>query len=644
MRICALAIIALLLNSAASSAAEEIPTKVTFTEHIAPIVFNQCASCHRPGQVAPFSLLNYTDTRKHAKTMLRVIKDRFMPPWQPEPGYGEFREERRLTETQILLFEKWVETDMAEGDSKQMPALPKFPEGWQLGKPDLIVKMDRPFDVPAAGADIYRNFVIPLGLDEDKWVTAVDFRASAPEVMHHVLYLLDEAGVARTKIKKDGQPGFSGTGFSPTGSLGGWAVGASPIRLPEGFAYHLRKKSDLVLQTHFHLLGKAAKEEITIAIYFADKPPKRSLVKLELPPGFGIFANVDIPPGQSEVKLSDSFTLPVDVDILEASSHAHYLGKTMRTIAKLPDGSEKKLFSIRDWNFNWQGHYIYKELVRLPKGTTIHGEVTWDNSAANPRNPTTPPVRVRWGESSTDEMGQVSLLMVAADEADKDKLREALYKHAVEAARKSRWRGDNIDWDKLGLEPPAFWKDAPVDPDKKEATSQSRIFRDLDGRDFKPLCVDKMKAHVLLFITTDCPIANSYVPEINALVKQFADAPIRFFAIQVDSELTPDAARKHAKEYGISIPVLLDVKHDLVSATGVTHTPEVAVLLPDGTIAYRGRIDDRYPSLGKKRPVAGQRDLRDAISAILAGEKVPVARTEAVGCSIPDLPASAKDH
>jgi mono/diheme cytochrome c family protein/peroxiredoxin len=638
------AVIVLFLNSITAPAADELPAKVTFAEHIAPIVFEQCAGCHRPGQVAPFSLLSYADTRKHAKTMLTAIQDRYMPPWQPEPGHGEFRNERRLTDAQIGLFEKWVKTEMAEGDVQKIPPLPKFPEGWRLGKPDLVVKMDRPFDVPADGQDIYQNFVIPLGVDEDKWVTAVEFRASAPEVVHHVLYFLDDSGRARAKIKKDGQPGFSGMGFRPTGTLGGWAVGATPIRLPDGLAYPLRKKSDLVLQTHFHLSGKAVKEELTVGIYFADKPPQRTLANLQLPPAFGIFSNVDIPAGQPKFKVSDSFTLPVDVDLVGAAAHAHYLGKTMKTTAKLPDGTEKDLFSIRDWDFNWQGQYLYKEFVRLPKGTTIRGEVTWDNSANNPRNPVTPPVRVRWGESSGDEMGQVSLLMVAADEANKDTLRESIRSHVVQAALKSRLRGDKIEWERLGIEPPAFWKEAPARPSKKGLNEQSRDFRDLDGKDWTPLSVVGVKAHVLFFITTDCPISNSYVPEINAMTKDFADAPVRFFAIQVDPELKPDAARKHAKEFGLGVPVLLDSKHDLVAATGVTHTPEVALILRDGTIAYRGRIDDRYPSLGKKRQVASQKDLRDAITAIVAGEKVQVARTEAVGCSIPDLPVSAKDR
>jgi mono/diheme cytochrome c family protein/peroxiredoxin len=630
MRIVPLAVIVLFLTSRTAKAAEELPANVTFAEHIAPIVFHQCATCHRPGQVAPFSLLNYADTRKHAKTMLRVIQDRYMPPWQPEPGYGEFRNERRLTQAQIALFDKWVKTGMAEGDPQKTPKLPKFPDGWRLGTPDLVVKMDRPFEVPADGPDIYQNFVIPLGVKEDKWVTAVEFRASAPEVVHHVLYFLDNSGRARAKIKQEGQPGFSGMGFRPTGSLGGWAVGAIPIRLPDGLAYPLSKGSDLVLQTHFHLSGKPVKEELTVGIYFADKPPQRTLANLQLPPSFGIFSNVDIPAGQAKFKVTDSFILPVDVDLVAAGAHAHYLGKTMQATAKLPDGTEKKLFSIRDWDFNWQGQYLYKDFVRLPKGTILHGEVTWDNSAANPRNPTIPPVQVRWGEGSKDEMGQVNLLMVAADEANKDK---------------SRLRGDKIDWEKLGVEPPPFWKDPPATPSKQEPKEQSRAFPDLDGKEWNPLAVKEgVKANVLFFITTDCPIANSYVPEIKAIAREFADAPIRCFAIQVDPDLTLEAARKHTQEFGLSIPVLIDAKHQLVSAMGVTHTPEVAVVLPDGTIAYQGRIDDRYPALGKKRSAPATQDLRDALSAIVSGKKIRVSRTDAVGCSIPDLPEAAKER
>ncbi|MBA4190730.1 MAG: hypothetical protein C0467_22320 [Planctomycetaceae bacterium] len=629
---------AFILTPLRTHAADDPPVAVTFAEHIAPLVFDNCTSCHRPGQVAPFPLLTYADTRKHAKTMLAVMEDRYMPPWHPEPGHGEFRGDRRLTDAQIALFSKWVKSGMAEGDAKKTPAVPKFPEGWQLGEPDLIVKMDRPFEVPAEGADIYQNFVIPLNLAEDKWVTAVEFRATAPAVLHHVLYFLDDSGRARAKLSKDGQPGFAGMGFRPTGALGGWAVGATPVRLPEGLAYPLKKGSDLVLQTHFHLSGKAEKEVITVGLYFADKAPKRTLVNMPLPPVFGLFSNIDIPAGKELFKVTDSFTLPVDVDLVGVGAHAHYLGKTMKATATLPDGTEKKLFSIKDWDFNWQGQYLYKNLARLPKGTVVNAEVTWDNSAANPRNPSNPPVRVTWGEGSADEMGSVGFRVVAADEADTAKLREALQLRLRQTVIQSRLRGDKIDWAKLGVEPPAFLKDIPAGK-KKEPKAIPQSFRDLDGKEQTPLAVDGVKAHALLFVSTDCPIANSYAPEINALVKDLAASPVRFYAIHVEPDLTPDAARKHAKEYGLNLPILLDPKQELVAATGVTRVPEVAVILPDGTVAYRGRIDDRYAALGKKRPAPTERDLRDALTAILEGKAVATPRTTAVGCVIPDPPS-----
>lgn len=452
---------ALLLALAAVPAAD---APVTFAEHIAPIVFAHCADCHRPNQVAPFPLLSYSDTRKHAKTALRVIQDGEMPPWQLAAGHGEFQGERRLTEQQIALFEKWVKGGMAEGDAAMTPPPPKFADGWRLGKPDLIVTMPRPFPVPADGPDIYQNFVLPLDLPTDKWVKAVDFQASAPKVVHHVLYFLDDGGRGRAAEKKaaagknDAPPGFPGMGFRPSGALGGWAVGARPVKLPNGLAMPLPKGSDLVLQTHFHPSGKAESETLTVGLYFADQAPKRTLHRLSLPPAFGLFHRVDIPAGKADFKVSDEFTLPCDVDLVGAGAHAHYLGKTLSITGTTPDKKEHKLFRIDDWNFNWQGQYLYKEFVRLPKGTVLRGEVTWDNSEDNPRNPNFPPVRVRWGEESGDEMGSVALQLVAADEKDSDKLKQAIRRHTVETVIRSQMRGDEIDFERLGIPAPSLWK------------------------------------------------------------------------------------------------------------------------------------------------------------------------------------------
>src|SRR5262249_22205228 len=164
---------------------------------------------------------------------------------------------------------RWSETAMAEGDPAKLPKLPEFPEGWQLGKPDLVVRMDRSFAVPADGPDVYRNFVLPLNLPEDKWVTAVEVRPSARKVVHHVLFFLERSGTARKLDGQDGQTGFRGMGFRRTGGLGGWAVGATPRKLPEGLAMPLPKGSDLVLQTHFHPAGKADEEQTTVGLYFA---------------------------------------------------------------------------------------------------------------------------------------------------------------------------------------------------------------------------------------------------------------------------------------------------------------------------------------------------------------------------------------
>ena len=628
-------LLALAAAPAAGRAAED-PPKVTFAEHIAPLVFGNCTSCHRPGQVAPFSLRTYADAQKHAKTMLRVMEDRFMPPWHPEPGHGEFRNARRLTEEQIKLFAAWVKAGTPEGDPKKTPALPKFPEGWQIGEPDLVVTMDRPFVVPASGPDVHHNFVIPLNLSEDKWVTAVEFKATAPKVVHHVLYFLDDTGRGRSQAAKEGQPGFPGIGFRPTATLGGWAVGGVPARLPDGLAYQLKKGSDLVLQTHFHLSGKEEKETLTIGLYFADKAPKRTLMALQLPPAFGLFSGIDIPAGKEAFSVTDSFTLPVDIDLVGVGAHAHYVGKSMKAGATLPGGVEKKLFSIKDWDFNWQSVYFYQESVRLPKGTVIRADILWDNSAANPRNPKSPPARVTWGEESFDEMGAITFRVVTADEKDTKVLQEALAKYRAQAYLRAKLRGEPIDetLKKMGLPVPGaeLPKKAPADPKTPPVT-----LRDLDGKERTPLAAAGAKASVLFFVGAECPISNGYAPEIAAVAKDFGRS-VNCFVVHVDSQLSPDDGRKHAKEYGLTVPVLIDAKHQLVAATGVTRVPEVAVVLPDGTVAYRGRIDDLYTGLGKKRPTATRHDLRDALDAVLAGKSVEEPRTKAFGCSIPDLP------
>jgi hypothetical protein len=620
-------------------ASPDLADKVTFSEYIAPIIFGNCTACHRPGEAAPFKLMTYRDIQKRGRTILNVVERRYMPPWQPEPGHGEFRDERRLSDHQIALIRRWVQTGMAEGDPRMLPELPKFQDGWYHGKPDLIVTLDRAFDVPASGPDVYRNFVLRLNLPEDKWVTAVELRPSARAVVHHALYFSDSNRAARKRDGQDGQPGFPGMAFRGSGFLGGWAVGATPRRLPDGLALPLPRGSDLVVQTHFQPSGKAEKEQLTVGLYFAAKVPARTLVDVQLPPAFGLFAGIDIPPGKADYTVTDSLTLPVDVELVTCTPHAHYLGKSLRSWAVLPDGKTRRLFSIKDWDFNWQGTYTYKQLVQLPKGTVLHAEVVWDNSAANARNPQQPPQRVKWGEGTADEMGALHYWLMAAQEKEVPVLRAAIQEHLRLAVRESIRRADKIDLKRFGFErePARQGQVKPALPAARPAAAPPVTASDLDGKQVQPLQAGAAKASVLFFLTPDCPISNSYAPEINALVQENADRPLRFYAVYIDPDLSAAAARKHAAAFGYRCPVLLDPRRQLVAATGVTTTPEVAVVTADGRIAYRGRIDDRYPQIGVHRQAPTRRDLDAALAAVLADQPVPTPRTTAVGCAIPDL-------
>lgn len=394
------------MGAQAGVAAGRLPEKVTFAKHIAPIVFNNCVECHRKGEAAPFELTNYRQVSKRARLIRKVVEKRYMPPWHPIPGHGDFRNTRRLADRDVALIAKWEETGAPQGDPGNTPPVPNFPGGWRLGKPDLVVKMSKAFTVPADGPDIYRNFVIPLNLKEDKWVTAIEIRPSSRPVVHHMLYHADLSGEARELDGQDGRPGFNHMRFKKI-DLGGWAVGAFPEKLPYGLARKLPGKSDLILAGHFHPVGREMKEQTTVALYFAKKRPEREYREIILPSGYGNKSALreGIPAGEKDFRISADYKLPVEAELVAVWGHAHYIGKTMNGTASLPDGSTSKLFRIDDWNFNWQGQYLYKKPLPLPKGTVLKSELTYDNSADNPRNPHHPPRMIRWGLQSTDEMG-----------------------------------------------------------------------------------------------------------------------------------------------------------------------------------------------------------------------------------------------
>jgi hypothetical protein len=267
-------------------------------------------------------------------------------------------------------------------------------------------------------------------------------KPSARSVVHHVLYFTDPAGKAHNHPSQGAEPGFSG--MRPGGEaepLGGWAVGAQPHRQPEGLAIPVKAGSDFIVQYHFHPTGKPEVEKSVIGFYFAKQPPARTLVSVQLPPSYSLFSGLDIPPGEKDFVIRDSYTLPVALDAVSIGAHAHYIAKSMKMTATLPNGEVKTLLWIEDWDFSWQDRYFFQQFVPLPKGTRLDAEVHWDNTADNPRNPANPPVRVTWGEQSKDEMGSLTLVGVPHEEGDLALLRGDLLKHRNEMAR-DRMRTD----------------------------------------------------------------------------------------------------------------------------------------------------------------------------------------------------------
>ncbi len=407
-----------LVLSVVRPAAAETPT---FTRDIAPIVWTRCAPCHRPGEIGPFSLIEYADVRRHATQIASVTARRTMPPWKPVPGRGEFQDERRLTDAELDLLQRWIAGGAPEGEPADLPRRPSWAAGWRLGTPDLVVQMPEAFAVAADGADVFRTFVLAIPLDRPRYVRALELRPGTPRVVHHANLGIDRTRSSRQLDGRDGEPGYAGgmerDARYPEGQLLGWTPGQAPHVVPEGTQWRLEPGSDLVVQLHLQPTGKSERVQVSAGFYFTDAPPTRAPLGLRLGS-----ETIDIPAGAAAYTIADRYTLPVDADLFAVQPHAHNLGRRMDATATLPDGRTEWLIAIDDWDFRWQDVYRYRSPVALPKGTTIAMRYIYDNSAANPRNPNHPPGRVVWGQNTSDEMGDLWLQVIPRSPADEKTL------------------------------------------------------------------------------------------------------------------------------------------------------------------------------------------------------------------------------
>jgi len=437
-----LAIALVLQSHSAPKPQGQSPTanqQVTFNRDIAPILFRSCTGCHRPGEAGPFPLLTYKDAKSHARQIAAVTQTKFMPPWLPESGELKFADELHLTDQQIALIAKWAEGGTVEGAAADLPPAPNFVEGWQMGKPDLIIKAEKPYVLPAKGTDQYWNFIFHTPVNQTRWLKAMEIRPGDKHVVHHANVLVDRMQSARLQESSPGA-GFAGMeikieseAFDPDSHFLFWKPGTVPYTEPDGMALRLDAGTDLVLNIHLQPSGKPEWIQPSLGLYFTDRPATLFPMLLQLEND----RKLDIPPGEKNFIVTDEFTLPADASLLAIYPHAHYLGHDLQAFAKLPDGTTKSLIHISNWNLNWQAVYRYASPVNLPAGTVISMRYSYDNSNENALNPNDPPKRVIRGNRSTDEMAHLWLQVLprnAPGETGDPRrvLQEAIARHNVE--------------------------------------------------------------------------------------------------------------------------------------------------------------------------------------------------------------------
>ncbi len=402
----------------------------TFNNDVAPILFDNCVQCHRPGQAAPFSLLTYDDAFDRAEDIADATRSRYMPRWLPEPGEFPILGQRRLSQEQIDTIQSWVGGGMVEGDAADLPSPPSFTDGWESGEPDLVLTVDPPYPMGPSTRDTFRHLVLPTPLNSDVFVRAVEFNTGGAPI-HHSVIRLDRTSGSRRRDGRDGQPGFDAMSWDgdiqdPDGQFVGWAPGRGPIVSPDGMPWRLERGTDLVVEVHVPPSDRLLTIQPTIGLFLSDTPPAETPLRLTMES-----KSIDIPAGEEDYVVTETYELPVALDLLSVFPHAHHLGKDMRVTATFPDGIVRSLLHIQHWDFRWQQDYRYTTPIPLPRGTRLTMRYTYDNSAGNPVNPHSPPVRVQWGTDSADEMAALMLQVLPRSPEDGAQLIELFRERAL---------------------------------------------------------------------------------------------------------------------------------------------------------------------------------------------------------------------
>ena len=377
--IAALVVAAFCIVAMASGPGDANKGKVTFNKDVAPIFFNNCVQCHRPGEIAPMSLVSFKDARPWARSIKEKVATGVMPPWHADPHFGAFSNDRRLSQKDIDTIVAWVDQGANEGNAGDLPPAPRFLEGWNIGKPDVVFYLPQEYSVPATGVVEYKYFNVPTGFKEDKWIQAAEIRPGVRGVVHHIIVFAQSANEAQRLIV-------------------GYAPGEQPAVIARGLAKKIPAGSTLIFQVHYTPNGTAAKDKSYVGFVFAKQAPVAEVLTRPV-----MNAKFAIPPGDPNYKVESTYTFTQDAHIQSLMPHMHFRGKDFMFKVTYPDGTSKMLLSVPKYDFAWQTYYVLKEPLAAPKGTRLDCLAHFDNSEKNKYNPD-PAKEVRWGDQTWEEM------------------------------------------------------------------------------------------------------------------------------------------------------------------------------------------------------------------------------------------------
>jgi len=404
---------------------------VTYAKDIASILYTHCSSCHRQGEIGPFSLSNYEDAKAWGTTIKHVTQNKIMPPWQPDPNYTHFLEENFLTDDEIGKIADWVDNSMPRGDVSIEPSFPDFPEGSVLGTPDLVLEMAEPYMHEGNNLDDYRYFVLPTNFAEDKIIKAMEFRAGNAKIVHHALVFEDDSGVAAMRDATTPEYGFPGFGSFQGGSstdilnqkqFPGYVPGQKPIFFPDGVGQVLKAGADVVIQVHYAPWPVDESDQSKLNIFFADETETidRELEGHIMVPFFSVINDLFFIQPNTVREFHGTWEVPKDISLINIAPHMHLLGQHWEVYIEHTNGDITPLIRINEWDFNWQGGYYFPKYIKAEQDATIHAIASYDNTTNNPSNPSNPPVAVSWGDLTTDEMYFLPINFVDYETGDED--------------------------------------------------------------------------------------------------------------------------------------------------------------------------------------------------------------------------------